>query len=1400
MNIRNIKGGDFVEAKEALTDSLLNLTYRFVSGGGADGAFVYGDKPSRKFVSGFLLPAMSASGADDETNDIHISNIGMDLQVRNPPTGELGIEVSFSVYVRVLPTWEEIERYELRPTFQLRSATQRQIRDAIRDRTNTLLAEDQNKPKDQRRARGGLRVIASEEIYRQFGITVRGKDGISQLDQEEVSEEGQEPAFREEDARPHDVMSTGSDVFLPDNLAQPVDIPQKWRRFSHLSERYALPLVASDADVEVLLEAFSNKLWADILQKVTAWGNSTEGQQWAYREQMVAPTQIATKDAWDAFLLAVRQVPPDIPTLLPSLSNLRLIYSKSPNFSDSSVINIRVSFENQNSAPSRNRYLCHDAAIHQVQVVVAVPVAVHKRLHLERIQPSFRFRNFMTYPALGINRGVEVGNEDANKVVLKTTWLPKYILPRITSREIPGIPWKYQELSETKTDISTLYRIPYEYAKWIAEQDKVNPAQYELDLVKRHEETEEYKNALKAFDNECLLVQRGIDLLKESQEAFKQNPSSRKAIPYWAWVLLNKTMFKVGQDMGFEGWRLFQEAFIIAHIPTIASRIDEFGQWYNRELDEEMASLLYFPTGGGKSEAFYGLLIFNLFFDRLRGKHRGMTALIRYPLRLLTLQQAQRLFALLVFAEQVKHEEGVKGAPFEIGFWVGKANTPNRNSPEEIKGILKIGERMPTEGTADRAAYDHANDAYNKVPICPYCKRGPTGLRYYPDRDNRVGILCFHNDCKWNQMNGGITPLPFLLTDQDIYAHAPAIILGTIDKLALIGQHDSTISKIVGMLGLARFVDSYGRLSSPRKRKELQAALDNHALTRVAPAFADGDELFHDPFPSLVIQDEAHLLEESLGTFAGLFETTFEQLLRGISPLLGTRVVRSEDGSPRMPKVVAATATISTPGKQIEALYQRRHLQFPYPGTSIYESFYAHPEKAPNPLRQAFIDVAPADTREKMAELHAPWMRVYVSIMTNGRLHTVTTVNVLAAYHVMISKLWHLIQDNPAAAVALLKDALSDSAVKIHHAAALDVLAADAESLLSLLDLFRISLTYVTNKKGGDQVIDALSGEAPKLHVAAGLPVTNIRTDLISGGVDVKAIQNIMRVASGMVKPERLQDSLRNIVATSAISHGVDVDKFNAMFFAGIPTDIAEYIQASSRVGRTHVGFSLLIPVPQRRRDRYIVEVHDIFHRFLERMIAPAAIERWADNALKRVVPSFFQAWLVGCEEQRLFVGATDKTTISPIDNTHEVKKLIRAMTTDGFFRSAGSFVVNAIGVKGRGLSAIGQPNNQEYYESSILNEIHRLVTEFNDRSDTLTDLSKFWTGSRVAKKPMTSLRDIDEAGVIMAGMYFPERAQKGIQKRPRIEDAVLVATKDIRKQTALFSEMDSDADSEGDV
>src|SRR4029078_9047039 len=114
----------------------------------------------------------------------------------------------------------------------------------------------------------------------------------------------------------------------------------------------------------------------------------------------------------------------------------------------------------------------------------------------------------------------------------------------------------------------------------------------------------------------------------------------------------------------------------------------------------------------------------------------------------------------------------------------------------------------------------------------------------------------------------------------------------------------------------------------------------------------------------------------------------------------------------------------------------------------------------------------------------------------------------------------------------------------------------------------------------------------------------------------------------------------------------------NMMFFAGQPSDIAEYIQASSRVGRTHVGTSVLIPTPQQRRDRYIVEIHDIFHRFLERMIDAAPVERWAENAITRTLASFLQLRLFGVDSIRNMnapVTPANKAALAEPDNVGEI-------------------------------------------------------------------------------------------------------------------------------------------------
>lgn len=228
-----------------------------------------------------------------------------------------------------------------------------------------------------------------------------------------------------------------------------------------------------------------------------------------------------------------------------------------------------------------------------------------------------------------------------------------------------------------------------------------------------------------------------------------------------------------------------------------------------------------------------------------------------------------------------------------------------------------------------------------------------------------------------------------------------------------------------------------------------------------------------------------------------------------------------------------------------------------------------------------------------------------------------------------------------------------------------------------------------------------------------------------------------------------LQEQLRSVIATSAISHGVDVDEFNSMFFAGMPSDIAEYIQASSRVGRTHIGFVVLVPTPQRRRDRHIVHVFDIFHRFLERMVQPAAIDRWAERAVERVFPSILQAYLLGVLPSRELIRLPEDEKGKTPDFSY-IPNVRREFKTrgDAFIDEINKFVELAVG-----LSDVFAPEGEEHYRAGIDQRTRSLIVDTWSSplwgSGTMDGYFKGQTDLML--KPMTSLRDVDQGGVIQA-------------------------------------------------
>jgi hypothetical protein len=1390
------------DAKEGIVDALLNLTWQRTSGAGAEGETIFGTKPSLRFVSGFLLPRFEERGEQDETSDIHISAHGLDCQVVRSAKGNLVISIAFSIYVRTLPSWHELTKPELElfPNPPLRRDLEAAIRDAMRERITAALATEETKPADQRRQRRDLQQQIYRELLGNHGVEVSSDDWVvdAGVNPEQAAGAAETDSSDQGEIAGDDsrlITQRGRYIFHRDEAAQEIDIPQKWKRLPIELTPLSVDM-ADEAAIPGAVEAWTTQMREAVVKATATWVETDEGRNWAYRAANIRPSYLRSEKMWNDFLSTLRGIAPSARELGPDLSGLALTVQFDDDLRDPSRRNLRVMLENNSNEVRKRLRHRFDHSIHQVGLAIELPAQAHRALKLDRVEPSYRFREFMSYPAIGVNCGVSEARI-GDRLRLTTTWMPRYQQPRIAPTEIRGVPTDFKTLGADNFDPTSIRPLIKAYRDWIsAEEHNLDPAAGVEDADQADREREKFRQDIANYTREANRIELGLNLLENAFKRFRAEPDCREALPYRAWLLLNRTFQEAGMARGIDKWRLFQLTFVLAHIPTLASRMAEYGKtpWFDPEFDEETATLLYFPTGGGKSEAFFGLLIFNLFLDRLRGKSVGVTALIRYPLRLLTLQQAQRLLSILMRAELLRRSTSVGGAPFEIGFWVGSGNTPNRPDDPRLTPVPRLEDAKHQNDDDLSGDYSEVNDSFNKTPKCPLCLQS-TGLRRISSgTEEEIGIFCFNAECRWNVQTKR-SPLPFLIVDRDIYRHAPAVLLGVIDKLALIGQHPATINGVMGMFGFARWQESgTGRFVMPSRPKLKEGPAVNNCEA-LAPAYKEGRDIFCDPFPSLIIQDEAHLLEESLGTFAGLFETMLEQLFVRGSVLLGDRVARSPFGAKaaRLPKVIAATATVSVPQQQFGSLYQRRHMHFPYPGTSIYKSFYAVPATPSNPARRGIGGGSP-----RSPEIEAPWMRLYTSIMTNGRNHTVTTVAVLAAYHLAITELWQdLLTGTLTDQVAQrLLDALTPATpLTQFHASAISACATgDPAVLLTLLDLMRISLTYVTNKKGGDQVIDAFREEVAKVHKRHGRTMAQFHTRLISGGIDVAEIQEIMRQADGGIKagddfPD-LDQSLRNIVATSAISHGVDVDKFNAMFFAGMPNDIAEFIQASSRIGRAHVGFSLLVPKPQARRDRYIVETHDVFHRFLERMIAPPAITRWAATAHDRVLTSLFQAWLSGWAEQKLFIeyADTDKIRAPRFETVNDVNRLFTGNDLPGAAKDFMEFCVLALGVPGRGVSRLGAAPHPDYYDGRIRNLAKQLTDEFRTENAT-TRLSDYWDNSPVGQKPMTSLRDIDEAGRFIPARPFGKHRIKGADEKTLIAEALRI----VRRQRSRVGELDSD-------
>lgn len=1374
--VRRDPGKISTTLKEAVLDGLLNMTYAHISGDGEVGKYLYGARPRTLLNSGFLLPQQTPFGDDEVISPIWISSHGTQLQVSLKAETRISIQPRLSLYVRVLPTEKELSRPDCKAIFTLKPEVAREIKD---ERNRRLEAEWERVKGNYASKRvhpewKSIRERILEEVYVERGIPPRLVLDI------DVEEPPTEPDASVEDTPPIEGVQANVDeaASINDEYFEPLNVPHKWMRLDISVPELTLDLSESNDSIQSTAADHVEKMHEAIALQLKSWIESDDkisgGKLWGYRSQLSVPP--SKYKHWQHFLDLARSSSNEL--AVPEITlgwDIELV----GDWVDSSKKNLHIALENRSQEPHQYRDET-DPACFLVTLQLKIPQSMHCPLKLERIDPSYRYNQYLQHAGLGQNCGIKVVSSSPEDLIIQTTWRPRYVQPRIVPTNISGVERNIRALSKPEST-DGLTEIAAAMQSWVNHQKATVDTGAGLsatDRESRLRESEAFKEDISRWIHEKEAIEAGVRLLIESKGYWKKRgkQTERRAIPYEAWLAMNEAManfmkVRFRNDDKDNSWHLFQLAFILANLPALASRMSEYSHYYKESRDDSV-TLLYFATGGGKSEAFFGLLVFNLLLDRLRGKECGVTAMLRYPLRLLTIQQAQRCAKILAQAELVRVNHGYGGQQLSIGFWVGSGGSPNRHNDKGVISLPEIEEIAPTPSAEeklrdDNQKYSAALRAWNKIPACPFCA-STTALRRFPKLGGTLAHVCTNMSCASNA--GGWAPLPFYICDDDIYDFAPAVLLGTVDKLALIGHSPQTIRRVLGMFGVAPWFDvSTQRFRVPTSPRDLKAGPEARGMTGVYPTYKGGLKLIHDPFPSLIIQDEAHLLDESLGTFAGLFESTldaiFDQLAKPLSGLIAVDLA----GKRRRPKVITASATVSEPERQLEHLYQRAipAVQFPYPGPNLYESFYARPQSAdPSETeRRAILD----------PEIAAKQARIYCAFMTNGKPHTATSIAVLASFHYCITKLFDAFTSGDAKKSTVTKERLSSyistGQLQALHREALEK-ASDSE-LATIIDLHRIALTYVTNKKGGDQIMAAEAEETRKRHLNEGVELSGLGTRLITGSVDQGEIQAVVQAAQKRDEPGQkftpLGELLRSVIATSAISHGVDVEEFNSMFFAGMPSDIAEYIQASSRVGRTHIGFVVLIPTPQRRRDRHIVEIFDIFHRFLERMVQPAAIDRWAEKAVERIYPSILQAYLTGVVPSRKLIELDeDKKDQTPNYTSIPSLRTEYGRRGEAMLAEINAFVEVAIGLKDG-----YEPEGADHYRHLIDKHTRYLITNqwASQVWGTGSMYEYFNAISNPMDKPMTSLRDVDQGGrIVMSsrGTTVTREGAKAFKQDPR--------------------------------
>lgn len=808
------------------------------------------------------------------------------------------------------------------------------------------------------------------------------------------------------------------------------------------------------------------------------------------------------------------------------------------------------------------------------------PVLDANGMDPERESLEMIYRNRVEF---AVGHGVAIHAVTAEDVTLatevRTTIMPQY---EVQVTETPGLDpsdrpamksmvssglLDMQRLATLEIDplVEALNLLTKDYAAWIGEQS----ARIGVDVVGFDSQSQQ---AMDRCSDVLTRLKQGIDTLKKNEKALAAFRFANMSMATQRVRSQYALEVRRGKDVTVEqfdvlknrSWRPFQLAFLLLSIPSLAdpNHADRV------QPVEAFADLIWFPTGGGKTEAYLGVAAFTMAIRRMQGNlggydsSRGLAVIMRYTLRLLTLQQFQRATALICAMEVLRREALVKEdtslgtEPFTIGLWVGNKVTPG-STEESHRAIEDI--RNPGK-------YNAGATSPAQLTSCPWC-----GSEVAPGRDvevdkvrGRTSVYCGDRKgrCEFSKGKSSKLPhagIPVLVVDEEIYHRPPTMMIATVDKFAMMAWRGQ-IRTLFGRVG--QECERHGLLWQGADCNGIHTAGKGFAASKVKNIIPIRP-------PDLIIQDEFHLISGPLGTMVGLYESAVDELC---SWKLEGKIVK--------PKIIASTATVRKAREQVNNVFMRRVSVFPPHGLDVEDNYFSVQRSIQDRPGRRYLGVcSPGSSRPAML------IRVYTAFLTAAQELFDRFGEPADPYMTMVGYF------NSLRELGGMKRLAED-----------DVQTRSYRVQMSMVERPSLAQRSVSN-------IRELTSRVSSQDIPKYLDQLEIK---FKSEFDAATDKYQTKWKEGDTR------AIDVVLATNMLSVGVDVNRLGLMAVNGQPKGTAEYIQATSRVGRSFPGIVCTVLTWARPRDLSHYETFEHYHATFYKHVEAQSVTPFSPRAMDR--------------------------------------------------------------------------------------------------------------------------------------------------------------------------------------